>query len=109
MYSCDASVISKCKNTLEGQARWCTPLIPVLNGQSLADLSEFKASMVYIVSSISARAAQWDLVLKKEKETLERPLPSGLNPKSTKTKQVNKKQDRNMQIFHCYELFDTVV
>lgn len=58
MYSCNASVISKCKNTWEGQARCCTPLISVLNGQSLADLSEFEASVVYIVSSKPARAAQ---------------------------------------------------
>ena len=44
---------------------WHTPLIPVLRRQRRADLCEFKVSLLYKVSSRSARAVtQRDLVSK---------------------------------------------
>jgi hypothetical protein len=35
---------------------WCTPLIPALGRKKQVDLYEFKASLVYRVSSRTARA-----------------------------------------------------
>jgi hypothetical protein len=43
---------------------WCTPLIPALRRQKQADLCEFKASMVYRVSSWTDRATQRNPVSK---------------------------------------------
>jgi hypothetical protein len=50
-------------------ARWWlyTPLIPALWKQRQVDLCEFKASLIYSVSSRSARATQRTLVSKKQK------------------------------------------
>jgi hypothetical protein len=42
---------------------WCTPLIPALGRQ----ISEFKASLVYKVSSRTAKATQRNPVLEKKK------------------------------------------
>jgi hypothetical protein len=44
------------KTTLLGGAWWLRPLIPALGGQRLADFCEFKASLVYIVSSRTVSA-----------------------------------------------------
>jgi hypothetical protein len=43
-----------------------TPLVPTLRKQRQADLCEFQASMVYRVSSKTARVTQWDPVSKKQ-------------------------------------------
>ena len=43
---------------------WCTPLIPALGKQRQVDLCVFEASLVYRVSSRTARAAQRNPVLK---------------------------------------------
>ena len=43
------------------------PLIPALGRQRQADLCEFKASLVYIVSSRPARATQGNPVLENKK------------------------------------------
>ena len=48
------------------RAWWRTPLIPALGRQSRW-ISEFEASLVYIVSSRAARATQRNPVLKKKK------------------------------------------
>ena len=37
--------------TINGQATWCTPLIPALGRQRQEDFCEFKASLVYRASS----------------------------------------------------------
>ena len=41
-----------------GQARWHPSLIPELRRQKQVDLYEFKASLIYIVSSGTVRAIQ---------------------------------------------------
>jgi hypothetical protein len=46
------------------QAQWCTPLVPALRRQRQMDLCEFKASLVYIVSSRTAWTTQWEPVSK---------------------------------------------
>ena len=46
-----------CKSMCESQA-WCTPLSPALRRQRQVDLCEFKASLVYIVSSRTTKATQ---------------------------------------------------
>ena len=43
---------------------WHTPLIPVLGRQRQTDLSEFKASLIYRVSSRTSKATQRNPVLK---------------------------------------------
>ena len=43
----------------------CTPLIPALGGQKQVDFCEFKASLVYIVSSRTARTVTQRPCLKK--------------------------------------------
>jgi hypothetical protein len=50
----------------KGARRWwrCTPLIPVLGRQ----ISEFEVSLVYRVSSRTARATQRNSVSKKQKQ-----------------------------------------
>jgi hypothetical protein len=47
-------------------AWWCTPLIPALESET-GGFSEFKASLVYRVSSRTARATQRNSVSKKQK------------------------------------------
>jgi hypothetical protein len=47
---------------------WCTPLIPQHLGGRGRQISEFEASLVYRVSSRTARAIQRNPVLKKQKE-----------------------------------------
>ena len=46
------------------QAQWCTPLIPALGRQRQADISDFEASLVYTLSSRTARTKQRDPVSK---------------------------------------------
>jgi hypothetical protein len=41
-----------------GQRWWYTPIIPALRSQRKADLCEFKTSLVYRMSSKTAKAAQ---------------------------------------------------
>jgi hypothetical protein len=52
-----------------GQAWWRTPLIPALGrqGQAAGWISEFEASLVYKVSSRTARAIQRNPVSKNQK------------------------------------------
>jgi hypothetical protein len=45
---------------------WCTPLIPALRSQS-QQISEFKASLIYRLSSRTARATQRRPCLKENK------------------------------------------
>jgi hypothetical protein len=47
---------------------WRTPLIPALGRQRQAWISEFEASLVYRVSSRTARATQRNSVLKNQKK-----------------------------------------
>jgi hypothetical protein len=58
------------------RAWWLTPLIPALQRQRQAD-SEFEASMVYKVSSRTARTIQRNPVLKKQtnKQTNKKRIP----------------------------------
>ena len=66
---CAMVLVWRSKNTLQklvlfaGQ-RWCTPLIPALGRQKQVDLCESEASLVYRVSSRTARAAQRNFVSK---------------------------------------------
>jgi hypothetical protein len=53
------------KRSLEAKQWWCTPIIPALGRQS-RQISEFKASLVYKVSSRTARAIQRNPVSKKQ-------------------------------------------
>jgi hypothetical protein len=46
---------------------WCTPVIPALGSRS-RQISEFEASLVYRVSSRTARATQRNPVSKKQKQ-----------------------------------------
>jgi len=46
---------------------WCTPLIPVLGRQRQADLCKFNVSLVYRLSSRTARATQMNPVSNKNK------------------------------------------
>jgi hypothetical protein len=48
---------------------WHTPLIPALGRQRQARISEFKASLVFTVSSRTARATQRNPVSKNKKQT----------------------------------------
>ena len=50
--------------------QWHTPLSPALGSQRQADLCEFKASLVYRMSSRTARATQRNPVLKNQKKFL---------------------------------------
>jgi hypothetical protein len=52
----------------KGRVWWRMPLIPALWGRD-RQISEFKASLVYTVSSRTARATQRNPVLKKNKQT----------------------------------------
>ena len=52
---------------LPGPVWWCTPLIPALGRQRQVN-SEFKASLVYKVSSRTARATQRNSVSKNQKK-----------------------------------------
>jgi hypothetical protein len=54
------------KRVVNGQAWWCTPLIPALWRQR-QEISEFEASLVYKVSSRTARAIQRNPVSKNKK------------------------------------------
>jgi hypothetical protein len=65
---------------------WCTPLIPALGRQRQADFEdfEFEASLVYKVSSRTARAIQRNPVLKNQN-----------NNNNLKKKKANKKQKEN--------------
>ena len=74
--------------TLAGHWWWCTPFIPALGRQRHVDLSEFKASLVYRVSSSIARATQSNpvfFVLKNQKN-------------QTKTN-----QQKSLKIYHCQQ------
>jgi hypothetical protein len=59
------------RNAKRSLAWWLTPLIPALWRQRQA-VSEFEASLVYKVSSRTAKAIQRDPVLKKEKKRKEK-------------------------------------
>jgi hypothetical protein len=48
------------------RAWWCTPLIPALGGGRDRQISEFEASLVYRVSSRTAKAIQRNPVSKKQ-------------------------------------------
>ena len=48
----------KCTNTHRGWAVWRTPLIPALWRQRQVDLCEFEASLIYRVSSRTAKVTQ---------------------------------------------------
>ena len=54
-------------NWFEAGYRLCMPLIPALRRQRQMDLCQFKASLIYRVSSRTARAIQRSPVLKKKK------------------------------------------
>jgi hypothetical protein len=55
------------KRKINARQWWRTPLIPALGRQRQVD-SEFEVSLVYRVSSGTARAIQRNPVLKKQKE-----------------------------------------
>jgi hypothetical protein len=57
----------KKKKAVLSQVWWCTPLIPALGRQRQA-ISEFEASLVYRVSSRTARATQRNPVSKNQRE-----------------------------------------
>jgi hypothetical protein len=59
--------IWECLEREKGQVWWRTPLIPALGRQRQAD-SEFEASLVYKVSSRTARAIKRNPVSKKKKK-----------------------------------------
>ena len=54
------------EDTVLSWQQWCIPLIPALSRQRQEDLCEFKANLVYTVSSRTARTTQRNLVLKKQ-------------------------------------------
>jgi hypothetical protein len=64
---------------------WLAPLIPALGGRS-RQISEFKASLVYRVSSRTVRAIQRNPVSKKQNKNKNK------NKNKTKTKQKTKNQ-----------------
>jgi hypothetical protein len=66
---------------------WHTPLIPALGGRG-RQISEFEASLVYKVSSRTARAIQRNPASKKTKQQ---------QPKKTPTKQNKTKQNKTKQ------------
>jgi hypothetical protein len=55
--------LKESKKRFVSQAWWCTPLIPALGGRG-RQISEFEASLVYRVSSRTARAIQRNSVPK---------------------------------------------
>jgi hypothetical protein len=61
------------KNNQQARMWGCTLLIPALGRQRQAEFCEFKASLVYRVSSRTARATQRDLVLNKQKQKPNQP------------------------------------
>jgi hypothetical protein len=73
-----------CLKTKQSQAWWRTPLIPALGGGRGRQISEFKASLVYRVSSRTARTTQRN--------------PISKNQKQNKTKQQNKNKKKNSLI-----------
>jgi hypothetical protein len=48
--------------------QWCVPLIPALGRQRRVDLCEFEASLVFIVSSRTAKAIQRETLSQKSKQ-----------------------------------------
>jgi hypothetical protein len=56
------------QNSVHAGQWWCTPLIPALGRQRQED-HEFEASLVYRVSSRTARATQRNPVSKKKQKT----------------------------------------
>ena len=55
------------RNRQTGRAWWCTPLIPAL-GDRGRQISEFEASLVYRVSSRTAKTIQRNPVSKKQQK-----------------------------------------
>ena len=45
---------------------WCKPLVPALERQRQAEFLEFEASLIYRVSSTTARATQRNTISKKK-------------------------------------------
>jgi Sec-independent protein translocase protein TatA len=81
LFCCNQHALSKTKH-LAGQW-YCTPLIPALGRQRQAWISEFKASLIYRVSSRTARATQRNPVSKNQ------------NQNQNQTKQNNPPKDKN--------------
>jgi anthranilate phosphoribosyltransferase len=74
------------KSTDCSRTWWHTPLIPAL-GRQRRVISEFEASLVYKVSSRTARAIQRNLVLKKQKNKKQKTTTTTTKkPVSTKKK-----------------------
>jgi len=83
----------------------CTPLILALGRQKQKNLCEFEASLVYRVSSGTARATWRNFVSKKNQTKTKQPKPK--TKTQTKTKKPNQKQTKqpnkgNMQISKLY-------
>ena len=57
-----------CKAWTTARKWWCTPLIPALGKQRQADLGEFLASLIYRMSSRTARVTQSNTCLWKTRE-----------------------------------------
>ena len=62
----------KCHRNISAELWWHTPLIPALRRQRQVGLYEFKASLVYRISSRIARATQRTLSQKKKKKRKEK-------------------------------------
>jgi hypothetical protein len=75
-------IIQRClaKKNAVSRVWWCTPLIPAFKGRG-RQISEFKASLVYRVSSRTARVTQRNPVSKTNKQKKTK------NQKKKKTKQ----------------------
>jgi hypothetical protein len=84
------------QNSVLNWAWWCTPLIPALRGRGRR-ISEFEASLVYRVSSRTARATQRNPVSKNTKPNQTKPNQTKPNQPTNQTKNQPKNQFKTKQ------------